>query len=466
MADLFPKTNSISPKEPIKKTSSEFLKTQKTNSLAINNKMSSEIRNKESVKVPSNIISNFETFIKLLNKNSLENIFSSFMFIELDHMIKSSKDSSFSKDLLDLKAAMKLNPDEVLQSFKQSILSSNKFSNSIFSVLRNAISSNIPDEIKYSIIEFIRCYDNTSSNNHILTNIIANLKNISLNMNSSYSKHLDELINQLSTAKNSASNPSNINLLKNDIVPFLANYIKRSRDFGHIRDLISIFTANLSKYESGTMEQFDNKLNSLFLYKEISTLFTPLTSSKIKDELLFKNNINNSKLDVILSKITNKAINDDNGTTSSEIFSKILTSTLINKSVYLPLLYSFFPLATDDNMMFSQIFIDTNEENENIKANITDETKPIKCFIRFYIKDLGPFEMILTLQDNQVGLSLNYPQYISAFKNSVKSNITDLIKKNNLKLSNLSLEEYVSPSNLIEVFPKIYDRKDSINVKI
>ena len=62
----------------------------------------------------------------------------------------------------------------------------------------------------------------------------------------------------------------NLAVLRQNIIPFLSAYISQTKDFGSVRDNISLFILNFTRYELGSKEAFSDALNSLLGVPEVA----------------------------------------------------------------------------------------------------------------------------------------------------------------------------------------------------
>ena len=114
-------------------------------------------------------------------------------------------------------------------------------------------------------------------------------------------------------------------------------------------------------------------------------------------------------------------------------------------------------------LMFSELWIDADEEK---KEKDSETEKNIKILIKFDIKNLGFFDLIINYKNDIIDMNLFYPERLSSNEKIIKSEITDIVKRNGLKVNSLQLEKSIKPKTVSEVFSKIYERKNSINVRI
>ena len=74
--------------------------------------------------------------------------------------------------------------------------------------------------------------------------------------------------------------------------------------------------------------------------------------------------------------------------------------------------------------------------------------------------------MILNSKEKIVEYQLFFPKDLTDKTNEMKDNLNAIFKENGFKTQNSTLQPLYKPKTLIEVFPVIAERNDSINVTI
>ena len=90
----------------------------------------------------------------------------------------------------------------------------------------------------------------------------------------------------------------------------------------------------------------------------------------------------------------------------------------------------------------------------------------MRLLLKFDIQDLGLFDLVITFRDSKVEASLLCPQQLSPFTELFEEKMASLAAKEGLDASSMRAAPMVKPLAISEVFPKIFERKDSINVAV
>ena len=99
------------------------------------------------------------------------------------------------------------------------------------------------------------------------------------------------------------------------------------------------------------------------------------------------------------------------------------------------------------------------------KDNESDARK-IKVFLKFDIQSLGKFELLMTLQDHETRMQLLVPPHMAKQEKKIQTEVADILKKNNIRFSQLLIRERVRDRRVDEVFPEIREKERTINVRI
>jgi hypothetical protein len=114
-------------------------------------------------------------------------------------------------------------------------------------------------------------------------------------------------------------------------------------------------------------------------------------------------------------------------------------------------------------MFFSELWIDPNAEGEGAGG---EEGRAVKLLIKFDIKGVGFFETIILAQNKNIDMELYYPEKYAGLEHEMKDALTDIMSRNSYSFRSLYLSKCETPKAISEVFPKIYDRRNAINVTV
>ncbi|MPM56816.1 hypothetical protein SDC9_103631 [bioreactor metagenome] len=162
-----------------------------------------------------------------------------------------------------------------------------------------------------------------------------------------------------------------------------------------------------------------------------------------------------------------KGIKGEAGYENVDVFKNILTSMLLNESVYMPFVHIMLPMNVDNSMMFSEIWIDPDDEKkQGSSQGSSKEERKAKILVKFDIKDVGFFDLIILHQNARVDMQIFCPEKVIKIDKTIKTGLKEILERNGLAVSTISVEKSNSPISISEVFPKIYERKNTVNVRV
>jgi len=410
-----------------------------------------------------NMGSNFDKFMQAVrNLRSLTETYGEMFFSKLGSQVNAGLSSEFTEELAQYMNLLKMTDQELLQFFQNQKNYAIKFSGPFFDLLRQTVKESGSSELKSAVLDFLRRYDSMSSGNHILKNMISNLKNIAMSMPQSRGTQLNSMIGKLELHPN-GQNSSNLTILKNEILPFLANYVSSTKDFGMARDIMGVLTLNIARYECGEEEAFLQSFLSLMGFREISRKLPGVDLEALKNRLMSADTENeNTILLDHLTETISKGANGMAGIESKGIFENMLSSLLLNESVYMPLVHMTIPAEVNGRQFFSEVWVDPDDKSGKRESG----GRATKMLVKFDIRDLGYFEMILFSQDGKLDLELYYPEVLEQKEKEISQGISEIIARNQISFRSFVLGKCIAPKSISEVFPKLYEGRNEINVTV
>lgn len=415
-------------------------------------------------KYSPNLKSNFDKFMSRVSKTpGMTQEMAKLFYTRFGSIVNSGLSEGIATEMTEFLGMMNMTDAELLDMLKGLSESCVKFTGGFFDVLRGIIKDPTSGEdSKQIILEFIKKYDAITSNKHSLTNIIANLKNIGDRMMKTPAQQLESLIKSINLDAKKGDVTQNLAVLRKNIIPFLAAYISQTKDFGSVRDNISLFILNFTRYELGSKEAFSEALNALLALPEVQDKVNNAMVADIVDGI-FKAT-GHEKVTAMQDKLVSiiaQGLDGKAGYQNTAIFQNILQSQLINESVYMPLLHMMVPVEMQGKQMFSEIWVDP-DANESVKGNKGGQA--VKVLVKFDVKDLGFFEMVMLIQDGLVDMQLFYPESLEDDKEEIRKNIFNIIERNEMSFRSYLSDKLSEPKSISEVFPKLYEGRNMINV--
>lgn len=412
----------------------------------------------------ANYESNFQNFISALRERPelIETLKT--IYFQMGSMVSSGIGEDFAAEIAKFLEMTRMTPEEAVKFLQEQGSQNNKFSSELFQLLKNVLNNTKSVELKTSVLSFLKTYNDVSSSDTTLKNIISVLKSMSKYLPQSYRQGLENAAANLEKNDVLGAVEKNITVLKREIIPFLSAYTSRTHDMGRVRDMITLLTLNTARYESGTMEKLLGEFQKMSSFQDFKKVFgddlQAIFEAFLRELTTEKGS---SFADQLLSNME-RALNGEGGYETKMAFQNIMASMLLNESVYMPLQHFIFPVELFGMQMFSEMWVDPDCGKSS--GLDLDGEKIRKLLIKFDIKEVGFFDMILLNQGNKVEIQLRYPEKYQAMEKEMKKGITELINRNGLVCQKLFLTKAAVPVTISEVFPQIYERKNAINVKV
>lgn len=164
-----------------------------------------------------------------------------------------------------------------------------------------------------------------------------------------------------------------------------------------------------------------------------------------------------------LAQTAQRALRGGAGMEAQDAFRNIVSAFLLNESVYMPITHLAIPLEWNGRMMFSELWVDPDAE-DNLKKGNGERDNVIRFLFKIDIQDLGFFDMVLTCQRDNVDLQIYGPPAVANFAQTVQGEMTRILSENGLKPTGVQVQTLTKPLEISAVFPKIYEGENSINV--
>lgn len=425
--------------------------------------------------------SNFEGFIKQLkNTPQLYELFTKIMFLDSQTLISSGLNEGFAEKLAQFMEMLKMDQGQLIQFMNKQTSDSTGFHNVFFQALKEVFDQTRSVDLKSEILQFAKLYNSFASSPHLLRTIQTQAKAMLPYMMTADADKLKELLAHLDIPETAnfeqTSNQlfefldqniqKNSQVLQNELLPFFSSYIGKTHDMGKIRQLISLFTHNVSSYVNGSGKELIKNFKFLLGFSEFNQRFQGLGEENVKlilEKLLSQKQTGEAKTwsDALLDIIQSGMNNYEN----KAVFTNMMNALLLNESVYMPFIHLMLPVELNGQTMFSELWIDPDAENES-DGSSNQDSRGIRMMIKFDIKDLGLFDVIMNYREGQVDLQVYYPEKLSSAEKEIRSAMSDIIKANGLSTHSLTLDTNRKPHELMEVFPKILEGRNSINVRV
>ncbi len=405
--------------------------------------------------------SNYGAFIKRLGEGGeLPKLLEQFFQAENASVLFAGEEAA-GPLLEQLFSSMQMNSPEELLAFLQTQMEQQaKFSGPFFDGLRKLLNENRSDSAREAVLSFLRSYNSMSSAEHTLKQMKALTDDIGRLMLRQFKGEYQDILDDMDWDAPGGQTAENSAVLNRRLIPFLAAYISKTHDYGPVRSAAMLFIFHAVQYEEGDqdrlMQLFDRLMrirgfDQVFDREEARGELAKLVSDQAKPEDGFAD---------AFSRLVGKGADGAAGLENIQQFYNIMNGMLVNESVYLPLVHLLLPFRFGEEQVMSELWVDPDAGDEN------DEGRRIKMLLKFDIRNLGRFDMVLMMENRQVGMQLYVPPALAERSERIGRDVTNIFRKSGLKMDQLLVREKKADLKVMDVFPEIRDKERTINVRV
>ena len=413
--------------------------------------------------------SNFASFLqRLANTPDLRESLATIFAMYEGTVVSSGIEEGLAGEMGALLNMLKMDEAELGKFLFSQLANGARFGGALFNLLREAYSSSNSEAVRNNILQFLKKYGDYSSTPHLQTNLLRTLTKLTRAIPASYGSQLLPMVSQLEGKLTAGDRAGALKLLQGTILPFLSSYTSKTNDMGLSRTLISMLALDISRYENGGEEsllQAFHQLNSSPGLREKLGGLSDEALLRLLDSTSFSKAAEGDQFASQLTQAAYKALQGGAGSEVQEAFRNIVAAFLVNESVHMPLNHILLPLEWDGRMVFSEMWVDPDTE-ENLKRGRKDRPNTLRFLFKIDIQNLGFFDMVLTCQGEQVDVQVFCPEKVAPFSQTVQGELTRILTDNGLSAGAVQVQQMDRPLTISGVFPRIFEGENSINVKI
>lgn len=141
----------------------------------------------------------------------------------------------------------------------------------------------------------------------------------------------------------------------------------------------------------------------------------------------------------------------------------LLQSLLNAPGVFTPLAHYIIPLDVGGTKAFGELWVDNDENNPN---NTPETQRNYHLFLTFDVDSVGRFELDMYALGEDISMTLLYPAAFSKKAEEIKEQAGRVIAGIGYRTKSFDMAVLKSPHNLTEIFPKIMDRRTTLDKRI
>ena len=247
----------------------------------------------------------------------------------------------------------------------------------------------------------------------------------------------------------------------------MSAYVSQTHDMGTPRELLSLLALDLARYENGSEDKLTEAFRQLAGYGTLKGMLGGIDDRALLKLLQGSQVSKDSPAAQFADHLAAAAARALRGEGSAEVqqtFRNLVSAMLINESVYMPLNHLLIPVELDGRKLFSELWVDADAEEK--KGGKGQGEKCMRFLFKLDVQDVGLFDVILTSREKEVDVAVACPPGVAPFSRQIEQAVSQILARNDLTPAGVSVRKMERPVTLTEVFPKIFEGKNSVNVKV
>lgn len=166
-----------------------------------------------------------------------------------------------------------------------------------------------------------------------------------------------------------------------------------------------------------------------------------------------------SLTDFIQANINNPALKSLDSFNASNLLQSLLNAP----GVFTPLAHYILPLEVADTRAFGELWVDNDENNPN---NTPGTQRNYHLFLTFDVESIGRFELDMYALGEEVNISLLYPPRFEKSVEPLKERVNKIVRSSGYQTRAFETAPLKKPHNLVEVFPKITEKRTTLSKRV
>lgn len=411
--------------------------------------------------------SNFQTFIQQLRQGPEGVKVLSQLLTREGTVVTSGMSEGIAGEIAQALELLKMDQGQLLQFLSAQMKAGTRFGGALFALLRNAYARADSAGVRGDILNFLKSYSDFSSTAHIEGNLLRNLAGMADAMPASWGDKLRELLAQLENGIAAGDRQGNLNLLQQEVFPFMSAYVTQTHDLGAPRELLSLLALDVARYENGSEDKVTEAFHQLAGYGTLKGMLGSIDDKallKLLQNSQFNQGTSAARFADHLAAAAARALRGEGSAEVQQTFRNLVSAMLVNESVYMPLNHFLIPLEQDGRKLFSELWVDADAEDK--KGGKGEGGKCMRFLFKLDVEKVGLFDVILTSRDKEVEVAVACPEGVAPFSREIEKTVSQILTRNELTPVGVSVRRMERPVTLTEVFPKIFEGKNSVNVKV
>ena len=398
--------------------------------------------------------SNFLTFVQRL-RNAPDTATAFLQILGRGLQVSSGISEGLAVEMAQFLEYMQMDESKLMELLQNQLQSGTRFGGALFSALRTAFSRSNSEMLRTEILQFLRQYSDFSSTGHLEGRMVRTLYDMTQSLPSHWAGRLLDTAAQMENGVAAGDRQGNLQLLRDQVFPLISNYVSTTHDHGRARTLLSMLTLDMVRYENGSEEEMIasfRHLNSYGIFPEDLSKLSDADILRLLKETEFTRASASDKFAQHLTQLTGRALGGEANMQMQDALRNIMASILVNESVYMPLRHLLLPFMWDDKAVFSEMWVDPDEENG------TGQNGPSpRILIKMDVEGLGTFDLLIDHTGGRTSMNVSCPETVAAHSGEVSRSLGDILERNGLKAGDIRVGPMRRGMNISDAFPKLFE---------
>lgn len=257
-------------------------------------------------------------------------------------------------------------------------------------------------------------------------------------------------------------------VLKNNLLPLLGEVVVKYHQSEGIRDLVMVVVHNIVRVDKGTPESLEDAVGRLIdTLSRVANLGEHFEASLHESLVRGANKARFSENEVLgkLASVVSQTLHNSEATpVALRQAESLLLSLLQNQSSMMNVLHFILPMETPDGRIYSEMYVDP-DSGERPRGG-SEEERARKIFLSVEAESVGSMELQFLESGHKVEFSMWCAEGLVEPLRRIKRSLADLMLVHGYTLTGFEVDELVSHHSIVQVFPKLLDRKVGIDVRI
>ncbi len=375
-------------------------------------------------------------------------------------MSRTAADTSASISLNSLLNTLMLQEGELLNEMLSQQQGISAFQGEFFDAIRALLSANDNPQLRDHIGQLLKAITSQVYAKDILESVSANLAKFSDLMNGL--PNVAEALTKLSiNFKSMTPGSAGFAQLKDSLISVLREINESIYSNAKTLSLTTLIVYNLSKFVnekdaiSSAFEQFSTQIP-----EEMKDSLKQLLAQHLENATKQSEGaVLSSKVIEGLSRLIEQHLSHGSLSGTAEVYN-LLQSLAAAPTVFTPLLHYVLPFADENTTAFAELWIDPdNEKGES-------GTSSSKVFFTVEVEEIGHLEFELLVTGNRIDMTLFCPGEFTQFFNGYSQRIANLTTNTSYSFTNIQVFSIEKQRRLEEIFPKLLNKRSSIDVRV